>query len=192
MPIIRIALLASGSGTNAENIVRYFSGRKDVLISLIISNKPDAFVLKRAEKLGVPSVVMAKETLEHPDSLLAVLTEHKIDFIVLAGFLLKVPAEVIRSFPGRILNIHPALLPKHGGKGMYGNRVHEAVIHAGEKESGITIHLINEQYDEGAMVYQATCPVLPDDTPDVLAARIHLLEYEHYPRVIDETLKKVF
>jgi len=192
MPIIRIALLASGSGTNAENIVRYFSGRKDVLISLIISNKPDAFVLKRAEKLGVPSVVMAKETLEHPDSLLAVLTEHKIDFIVLAGFLLKVPAEVIRSFPGRILNIHPALLPKHGGKGMYGNRVHEAVIHAGEKESGITIHLINEQYDEGAMVYQATCPVLPDDTPDVLAARIHILEYEHYPRVIDETLKKVF
>ena len=156
MPIIRIALLASGSGTNAENIVRYFSGRKDVLISLIISNKPDAFVLKRAEKLGVPSVVMAKETLEHPDSLLAVLTEHKIDFIVLAGFLLKVPAEVIRSFPGRILNIHPALLPKHGGKGMYGNRVHEAVIHAGEKESGITIHLINEQYDEGAMGLQPT------------------------------------
>lgn len=184
-----IAILASGSGSNAENIANYFAGSADVNISLIISNNPNAFVLERAKKLGIKSLVVTKAEFTAADTLLEILKEHGIDFIVLAGFLLLVPAKLIEAYPGRIVNIHPALLPKHGGKGMYGDNVHKAVVAAGDKESGITIHLIDEHYDKGTTFFQAKCAVEPTDTPDDVAAKVHALEYEHFPRVIDEILK---
>jgi len=190
MLTLKIAILASGSGSNAENIHSYFSDRNDILISLILSNNPDAYVHVRAKKLGITSLTMSKEDLQKEGPLLAIMREYRIDFIVLAGYLLKIPSDIIQAFPNRIMNIHPALLPKFGGKGMYGNRVHEAVIANGEKESGITIHIVNECYDEGQIIFQATCPVLENDTPDSLASRVHALEYAHFPRVIDEWLKK--
>ncbi|WP_455665605.1 phosphoribosylglycinamide formyltransferase [Phocaeicola sp.] len=183
----KIAILASGEGTNAERIIRYFLEKKTVEVALVITNKPQAGVLKRADRLSVPSLVITAGGFADGEAL-KVLHRHHIDFIVLAGFLLKVPDAVLHDYPNKIVNIHPALLPKFGGKGMYGARVHEAVIAAGEKESGITIHYINEQYDEGNTIFQATCPVMPDDTPDALAARVHQLEYEHFPRVIEETI----
>ena len=183
-----IAIFASGSGSNAENIIRYFQKSDSVEVSLVLSNKSDAYVLERAYRLKVPCNVFPKEDWTAGDEILAILQEYRIDFIVLAGFLLKVPDAILHDYPNKIVNIHPALLPKFGGKGMYGARVHEAVIAAGEKESGITIHYINEQYDEGNTIFQATCPVMPDDTPDALAARVHQLEYEHFPRVIEETI----
>lgn len=189
---IRLAILASGSGSNAENICHYFTPEKKVEIPIIISNKADAYVHKRAEKLGIPSMTLSKSDLGDSVKLLSVLREYRIDFIVLAGYLLCVPKEVVEAFPNRIVNIHPALLPKFGGKGMYGERVHEAVVEAGEKESGITIHYVNEHYDEGNIVFQAKCPVLPDDTPDTVASKVHALEYQHFPSVIDQILKKEF
>ena len=183
----RIAILASGEGTNAENIIRYFSERKTAKVALVIVNKAQAGVLKRAERLSVPSLILTAQ--EFADGkVLETLHQYHIDFIVLAGFLLKVPDAILHDYPNKIVNIHPALLPKFGGKGMYGNRVHEAVIAAAEKESGITIHFINGHYDEGDTIFQATCPVMPDDTPETLAARVHALEYEHFPQVIEKIL----
>lgn len=184
-----IAILASGSGSNAENIANYFASSPEVNISLIISNNPNAYVLERAKRLGIASLVVPKTEFTAADKLIATLKEHNIDFIVLAGFLLLVPAKLIEAYPGRIVNIHPALLPKHGGKGMYGDNVHKAVVAAGDKESGITIHLIDEHYDKGTTFFQAKCPVEPTDTPDDVAAKVHALEYEHFPRVIGEILK---
>lgn len=189
---IKIAILASGSGSNAENIYNYFSGRKDVEISLIISNKVNAFIHSRAEKLGIPSLTISKQELDNTELVVEILKNHKIDFIVLAGYLLKIPTLLINSFPDKIVNIHPALLPKFGGKGMYGDNVHKAVIDSGEKISGITIHMVNENYDEGKTVFQATCPVNDNDSPDSLAHKVHELEYKHFPVVIDEILKKTF
>lgn len=180
----RVAILASGEGTNAENIIRYFSGRKTVEVALIIVNKGEAGVLKRAERLNVPSRVIPARGFVDGEAL-AVLHQYKIDFIVLAGFLLKVPDGILREYPHKVVNIHPALLPKFGGKGMYGSHVHEAVLAAGEKTSGITIHYANGHYDEGEIIFQATCPVLPDDTVETLATRVHQLEYEHFPQVIE-------
>ena len=184
----RIAIFASGSGSNAENIANYFKNSTEVEIPLILANTPKAYVLERAKKLGIESVVVTNEEFRAADNVIEILNEKKIDFIVLAGFLLLVPAKLVAAYPGRIVNIHPALLPKHGGKGMYGDRVHEAVVAAGDTESGITIHLIDERYDCGTTFFQATCPVLPTDTPHDVAEKVHALEYKHFPHVIEEIL----
>lgn len=183
-----IAIFASGSGSNAENIIRYFQGNDSVQVSLILSNKSDAYVLERAHRLKVPSYVFPKEDWLAGDEILAVLQEHRIDFVVLAGFLIRVPDLLLYAYPNKIINIHPALLPKFGGKGMYGDCVHEAVVAAGEKESGITIHYINERYDEGNTIFQATCPVLPEDTPEEVAKKVHALEYKYFPLVIEQVV----
>lgn len=186
-----IAILASGSGTNAENIIRYFQVKKSASVALVLTNRRDAFVLERARGLGVPYCFFPKDEWEYGGAILSVLEEHGVDFVVLAGFLARVPEAILHVYPGRIINIHPSLLPKFGGKGMYGNRVHEAVLAAGEVESGITIHYINEHYDEGDVIRQVRCPVLPEDTPEELACRIHALEYEVYPEVIEQLLSEI-
>ena len=184
----KIAILASGSGSNAENIANYFKGSDYAGVSFIIANNPDAYVIERAKRLGIEYAVVTKAQFMEADSIIDMLKERDIDFVVLAGFLLLVPAKLIQAYPGRIVNIHPALLPKHGGKGMYGDRVHKAVVESGDTESGITIHLIDEQYDKGTTFFQAKCPVLPTDTPDDVATKVHALEYEHFPHVIEEIL----
>ena len=186
----RIAIIASGSGSNAENIANYFKGDAGVHIPLILSNNPDAYVHERAAKLGIPSFTFTKAEFDDGMEILEILHEYEIDFIVLAGFLLKISQPLLEAYPGRIVNIHPALLPKYGGRGMYGDRVHRAVVEAGEKESGITIHYINEHYDEGDIIFQATCQLLPGDTPEVVAGKVHALEYTYYPKVIGALLKK--
>ena len=183
-----IAIFASGSGSNTENIIRYFRENEAIQVSLVLSNRSDAYVLERAHRLGVPCNVFPKEDWMAGDEILAVLQEYHIDFVVLAGFLVRVPDLLLHAYPNKIINIHPALLPKFGGKGMYGDRVHEAVVAAGEKKSGITIHYINERYDEGNIVFQAACPVLPTDSSEDVAKKVHALEYEHFPRVIERVL----
>ena len=190
MPL-KIALFASGSGSNAENIVHYFSHNSNFIFPLIISNKPDAFVHSRAKQLEIPSFTFSREDFSEGDKILALLKLYNIDCIVLAGFLLKIPQTLILAFPQKIINIHPALLPKYGGKGMYGMRVHEAVAEAAETESGITIHYVNSNYDEGNIIFQATCQVLPSDSPDMIAEKVHKLEYEHFPKVIEELWKEM-
>ncbi len=179
-----IAIFASGSGTNAENIIRYFRDHATVKVDSVWSNRRDAFALVRARNQGVDAFYFDRTTLLDPSGLAADLHKRHIEFIVLAGFLWLIPPHLIRSFP--IINIHPALLPLYGGKGMYGSKVHEAVINNGDRESGITIHLVNEEYDKGEHLLQRRCPVFPDDTPETLASRIHALEYEYYPKVIEE------
>lgn len=185
---MNIALFASGSGTNVENIANYFKLSTSVKIALVVCNNPDAYVLERAKILGIPSFVCSNKEIKETTILLDVLVHYKIDFIVLAGFLRMIPTYLINAFPNKMVNIHPALLPKYGGKGMYGHFVHEAVVAAKEKESGITIHFVNEYYDEGAIIFQATCPVLEDDSADDVAKKIHKLEYEHFPKVIEQVL----
>lgn len=181
-----IAIFASGSGSNAENIIKYFSNRDTAKVKLILSNKREAFVLKRATVLGVNSFFFERRDFYDSDKVLSLLLSEKIDFVVLAGFLWLVPDNILKTYSGRIVNIHPALLPAYGGKNMYGERVHRAVIDNREKESGITIHSVNSVYDEGEILFQARCKVEPDDTPETLSDRIHALEYEHFPRVIEE------
>ncbi|WP_375444630.1 phosphoribosylglycinamide formyltransferase [uncultured Fibrella sp.] len=189
----RIALFASGSGSNAEEITRYFSTQSDVQIVLILTNNPQAGVIERSRRgfgcgQHVPVVVFDRPAFRESDRVVELLKAQQIDLIVLAGFMWLVPATLVQSFPGRIINIHPALLPRFGGKGMFGHHVHEAVVAAGETESGITIHFVNEHYDEGQIIFQASCPVSPTDTPNEVAAKVHALEYAHYPRVIGEVL----
>ncbi|WP_459188336.1 phosphoribosylglycinamide formyltransferase [Parabacteroides sp. APC149_11_2_Y6] len=183
-----IAIFASGSGTNAENIARYFSNSETIKVAVVLSNNKNAGVHARMEKLNIPSVSFTREEFIEGTAVLAKLAEYDTDLIVLAGFMNKISDTLLKAYPNKIINIHPALLPKHGGKGMYGMHVHEAVVAAGEKESGITIHYINENYDEGAVIFQATCPVLPTDTPEGVATKVHALEYAHYPHVIEEVL----
>jgi len=185
MPL-RIALFASGSGSNAENIIQYFSQNSKLMFPVILSNKADAYVHERARKLNVPSFTFSRQDFAEGDALVTFLKQQEIDCIVLAGFLLKIPEALIQAYPDKIINIHPALLPKFGGKGMYGHYVHEAVAAAGETESGITIHYVNSNYDEGSIIFQAKCQVLPTDTPDLIAEKVHALEYEHFPKVIGE------
>ena len=185
MPL-RIAIFASGSGSNAENIVHYFSGSSEFQFPLIISNQPNAYIHKRAETLKIPSFTFTKEQFFDAKPVLELLTEYNIDAIVLAGFLLKIPTLLIQHFPDKIINIHPALLPKFGGKGMYGIKVHQAVKEAGEPETGITIHYVNENYDDGNILFQARCPISADDTAEMIAAKVHLLEYEYYPQIIEK------
>ena len=184
MPL-RIAIFASGSGSNAENIIRYFSNNEKILFPLIISNKSDAFIHERAKTLHIPSFSFSREDFENAENILRLLNQYNIDCVVLAGFLLKIPQTLINAFPQKIINIHPALLPKYGGKGMYGHHVHHAVANAGDTESGITIHYVNSNYDEGNIIFQAKCTVLPTDTPDMIAEKVHALEYEYFPKVIE-------
>jgi len=186
----RIAIFASGSGSNAENIVNYFKYNSDVEISLILTNKKDAFVLERAKKLNIKSLIFSKSQFLETDEILMFLNENDINLIVLAGFLLKIPENLIKTFPKKIINIHPALLPKYGGKGMYGDRIHESVIKAKEKESGITIHYVNKHYDDGEIIFQGKCKIESKDTPDDLAKKIHLLEYKYFPKVIENLINK--
>lgn len=186
-----IAIFASGSGTNAENIINYFSNKDNAGISLVLSNKRHAMVLKRAEAHGIRTVFFEYKEFYVTGKVLRYLSLYKIDFIVLAGFLWLVPENIIDQFQGRIINIHPALLPSYGGKGMYGDAVHNAIIANKEKESGITIHYVNKKYDEGDIIFQARCKVDPVDTPLTLAKKVHELEYLHYPKVIEELVKNL-
>jgi formyltetrahydrofolate-dependent phosphoribosylglycinamide formyltransferase len=182
----QIAIFASGAGSNAQKIIDHFRNHPFVKIAFIVCNNPEAGILKIAEKENIPVLIIKKERFFRGDAYIKELEEKKIDLIVLAGFLWKIPDSLIKAFRDKIINIHPALLPKYGGKGMYGSAVHEAVIAAKEKESGITIHYVDELYDHGKIIFQAKCLVLEDDTADSLAQHIHALEHEHYARIIGE------
>ena len=186
-----IAIMASGSGTNAENIIKYFSNKKTAKVTLVLSNRREATVLKRAEALGVITCFFEYDDLYSSDKVLELLLKSRTDFVVLAGFLWLVPENILDTFEKRIINIHPALLPRYGGKGMYGDRVHKAVIANGDKESGITIHYVNKYYDKGDIIFQVRCKVAPSDTPESLASKVHTLEYEHYPVIIEKLLRKL-
>ena len=190
----RIAIFASGGGSNTEKIIQHFAkgnpnaASNDATVVLILSNKPEAGVLQIAAANNIPSLIIEKEKFFRGNGYVDELRAAKIDLIVLAGFLWKIPSLLINSFPGKIINIHPALLPAYGGKGMYGKFVHEAVIANKEKESGISIHFVDALYDHGAIIFQARCPVMETDTAETLAHRIHLLEHEHFPKVIEKIL----
>jgi phosphoribosylglycinamide formyltransferase 1 len=179
----RIAILASGTGSNAERIIRHVQRVDGVQVALVLSNRKEAPVLEKARALGVPCASFTKEQL-NSGHVLHLLREAHTDVVVLAGFLLLVPAALITAFPDRIINIHPALLPKHGGHGMYGMHVHRAVKEAGDAETGITIHLVNEQFDEGRVLFQASCPVLATDSPEDIAAKVQQLEYRYFAEVV--------
>lgn len=187
--MIHACIFASGSGTNAENLIQFFKNDTRIKIRHIITNNPQAGVIQRAEKLGkTVHIIPSKIFKNQPDIVLEFLKTEKIDFIILAGFLLKIPDIIIKAYPNRIVNIHPSLLPQYGGKGMYGMHVHEAVIRNREKESGITIHFVNENYDEGEIIFQKKIGVDIHDTPQSLAEKIHLLEYEFFPKVISRLI----
>ena len=189
---INIAIFVSGSGTNCENLNRYFADSERVCCALVVSNKPDAFALVRAQNLGVATAVAPKAQLNDADFMMPLLSEHHIDFIVLAGFLPLVPDFLIEAFPRRIINIHPALLPKYGGKGMWGHHVHEAVKAAGETETGMTVHYVTPVCDSGEIIAQFRTPLSPDDTADDIAAKEHILEMEHFPKVVEQVLFETF
>lgn len=182
-----IAIFASGSGTNAENIINYFEGSKEVNISLIISNKEDAYVHQRAKKHNIPSFTFTYSEFKDSTAILKLLNDYHIDFIVLAGFMIKVSPQITNLYSNKIINIHPALLPKYGGKGMYGDNVHKAVAENKEKETGITIHYVNENYDEGNIIYQAKCSIDDSDNYTDIANKVHELEYKYFP----ETIKRI-
>jgi len=183
-----IVIFASGAGTNAENIIRYFSNEKKAKVVLVLSNKPQAKALERAAALGIDVFFFDRRQFYETEEVLFILQRKNTDLIVLAGFLWLVPSRIIEAYKGRIVNIHPALLPGFGGKGMYGDRVHKAVLNAHCTESGITIHFVNEHYDSGDIIFQVRCPVLPGDDANTLASRVHALEYEHYPAVISSII----
>ncbi len=186
-----IVVFASGSGTNAEKVIEYLNEMVEKKVSAVFSNKKDAGVLNRASKLNVPTVIFSRTDLYDTDRVLDLLEKEDPSLIVLAGFLWLVPTEIIRKYEGRIVNIHPALLPQYGGKGMYGMHVHKAVIDNKEQESGISIHYVNEKYDEGDIIFQAKCKVERNDTPESLAKKIHVLEHRHFPEVISKLLDKI-
>jgi formyltetrahydrofolate-dependent phosphoribosylglycinamide formyltransferase len=189
---VSIAIFASGAGSNAQQIISYFRNSSSIKIAQIICNKPAAGVLSVAEKENISVLKIKKEQFFRGDAYLPQLQQAGIEFIILAGFLWRIPQPLIAAYPKRIINIHPALLPNYGGKGMYGNRVHAAVIEAGDKESGITIHYVDEHYDNGDIIFQERCEVNNDDNPESLAQRIHSLEHEHFPKVIEAIIKKEF
>ncbi|HEY5824042.1 MAG TPA: phosphoribosylglycinamide formyltransferase [Cyclobacteriaceae bacterium] len=186
----RIAIFASGNGSNAEEIIKYFQPHPSIEVALVLSNNKEALVLERAARFNIPTRVFTKSQFRESDEVVNWLNDFKITHVVLAGFLWLIPKNLIHAFPGRIVNIHPALLPKFGGKGMYGLKVHEAVKLSGEKETGITIHSIDEKYDEGEMLFQISCIVNESDSPQDIATRVNQLEYEHYPKVIEEWILK--
>lgn len=183
--MINIAIMASGSGSNAEEIIKFFKGHLSIKVRLVLTNKQQAGVISRAKSFGVETIVFSKEEMESAAFLLH-FQKRKISVIVLAGFLLKIPLFLIKAYPDGIINIHPSLLPKYGGKGMYGMRVHEEVVKNREFESGITIHMVNDQYDEGEKLFQAKISVDTRDTAEKLAEKIHKLEHQHYPSVIEK------
>jgi len=185
-----LAIFASGSGSNAENIIKHFHNEPQIRVSCVCTNRPDAYVIDRARKYNVPVLIFTRTDFYHTDIVLNYLINYKIDWIILAGFLWLVPTYLIDHFPNRIINIHPALLPKFGGKGMYGHHVHQAVIEQKETVSGISIHYVNHEYDQGSTIFQANCTVDPSDTPDSLAAKVHQLEYEHFPKIIEQEIRK--
>jgi formyltetrahydrofolate-dependent phosphoribosylglycinamide formyltransferase len=187
----QIAIFASGTGTNAQKIIDHFRAHPFIKVAMIASNNPTAAVLNIAAKENIPSLIIEKEKFFRGNAYVDELKKNRIDFIVLAGFLWKIPVALLKAYPQKIINIHPALLPKYGGKGMYGSKVHEAVLANKEKESGISIHYVDEVYDHGKIIFQAKCSVLETDTPDSLAQRVHALEHEHYPRVIEDLVKRL-
>lgn len=184
-----IAIFASGNGTNAEALIKHFKENATAQVKLVIYNNAKAGVVQRAEKLNITTHYFPNSAFKTGEELTAFLQENKIDFIVLAGFLAKIPPKLIEAYPNKIVNIHPALLPNYGGKGMYGHHVHEAVIKSKEQQSGITIHFVNNDYDRGDTIFQATCPVLENDTPDQLAERVHTLEYKYFSSIVEEVIK---
>ena len=184
-----VAIFASGGGTNCENIIRYFKDSEDVRVVLVVCNNPGAKVLERAASLGVPSAIVKRKELAEPDAVLPLLERHGVDFIVLAGFLLVIPDYLIERYDRRMVNLHPALLPKFGGPGMYGHHVHEAVKAAGETETGMTVHWVSSVVDGGEIIARFSTPLSPEDTPEDIAEKEHVLEMEHFPRVIEEVIK---
>lgn len=185
----RIAIFASGSGTNAENIIRFFANKSDAAVAAVFCNKQNAAVIEKAQRMGVETVIFGRHEFYDTEIVYKLLVDKEIDLIVLAGFLWLMPENIVNAFHFKIINIHPALLPAYGGKGMYGSRVHEAVIAAGETESGISIHFVNTRYDEGSIIHQSKCSVDENDTPESLAAKIHELEYTYYPEVVYQVAK---
>ena len=190
--MVNIAIFVSGGGTNCENIIKYFEGSEKVRTVLVVSNKASAGAIARAERLGVPSVVVPKARFNDREVILPLLKEYSVDFIVLAGFLLVVPGFLIDEYDRRMINLHPALLPKYGGMGMYGHHVHEAVKAAGEKETGMTVHWVSRDVDGGEIIAQFSTPLDPEDTPDDIAAKEHVLEMEHFPQVIEKVIDDYF
>ena len=189
--IKNIAIFASGSGSNAENIFNYFRDSENVRINLILTNNKNAFVIERSKKLNIPYIVFNRDMFYKSDEIINILKENNTDFIVLAGFLWLIPEQLINAYRNKIVNIHPAILPKYGGKGMYGERVHEAVVANKEKESGITIHYVNENYDEGDIIFQEKCDVKENDTANDVANKIHKMEYKYFPKVIANLINKL-
>lgn len=187
----RIAIFASGSGSNAQRIMEHFKRNKEMEVALVLCNKPDAYVLQRADNFEVPTHVFTKDELLHTNSIDNLLKNLEIDILVLAGFMWLLPERFIQNYPKRIVNIHPALLPKHGGAGMYGRKVHESVLKAKDPETGITIHYVNENFDEGEIIYQSRCTVDKNDDLEKLAYKVHQLEHIHYPKIIEDLLKKL-
>lgn len=187
-----IAIFASGNGSNAENIINYFNTHDngELKVSLVVTNRPDAYVIKRAGSLGVPTAVMDRQAINDPGTMLSVLESHDVDIIVLAGFLLMVPAFIIEHYHDKIVNIHPSLLPRHSGKGMYGHHVHQAVIDSGDTETGITIHMVSEEYDSGRIIFQKAIPVEPSDNAESVERKIRQLEAEYFPQVIHQTFAR--
>ena len=185
----RIVIFASGSGTNAQNIIEYFQQKDFAEVVLVLTNRKDAKVIERAKKLNVDTLYFHKEELSDENGVLKVLKSIDPDLIVLAGFLLKFPESILNNYKNKVVNLHPALLPKYGGKGMYGHHVHQAVVANKEKETGITIHFVNENYDEGEIIFQKSTPLSTEDTPEIVANKIHQLEYTFFPQVIETLLK---
>ncbi len=185
-----VAIFVSGSGTNCEAIIKHFADSKEVKISLVLSNRADAYALVRAQNLGIPTVVLPKKDFNDESKVMPLLKEFGISFIVLAGFLLVVPDFLIDAYPRRMINLHPALLPKFGGIGMYGHHVHEAVKAAGETETGMTVHYVSNKVDGGEIIAQFSTPLSPDDTPDDIAEKEHVLEMQHFPQVVEEVIAK--
>lgn len=187
----RIAIFASGSGSNAQKIMEHFKRHPDAEVALILSNNPEAYVLQRADNFEIPSHVFEKRDFYESDEIVQLLKKLEIDLIVLAGFLWLIPKNLLAAFPNKIINIHPSLLPAYGGKGMYGDKVHRAVIEASEQESGVTIHFVNEHFDEGEIIYQARYKIEPEDDLEMIRFKGQHLEYQHYPRIIELLIRKM-
>ncbi|MCB0687163.1 MAG: phosphoribosylglycinamide formyltransferase [Saprospiraceae bacterium] len=190
--MVQIAIFASGSGTNAEKIIQHFADVEDIGVALVVCNKAKAGVLDIAERWGIPSMLINRDFFYGSDQMVFELKQQGIDFLVLAGFLWMIPSYLVHAYDHKMLNIHPALLPKFGGKGMYGMHVHEAVKNAGEPQTGITIHYVNDQYDDGAVVFQASCPVEIQDTPESIRQKVQVLEHRHFPEVVETVIREKF
>ena len=184
----KLAIFGSGAGSNAENICVYFNNSSDIKVVMMCTNRKDAFIVERAEKLKIPMVFTSKTELENFDDLAKILAKYKVDYIILAGFLLKIPSKMIEQYPNKIINIHPALLPKYGGKGMYGENIYKAVLKNKETESGISVHFVNQNYDEGKIIFQKSFSLSPDENLESLTAKIHELEQSLFPKIIEKTL----